>query len=201
MAHDARAHGFTFLGLLFLIALMGLMAAAAAATWSFTGQRSKEQELLFAGKEYRTAIARYAAAHAGEAQRYPTALEQLLGGDDRLVPVRYLRRLYFDPMTGNATWGLVKTPSGGITGVYSLSVQHPIRTQPMAADDGVAFAQARSYRDWVFAVAADGSAGDAATRPRGAIPGWNYARDGEPPLTWENAPPTATATVVPVAPD
>ena len=186
-ASMARRHarGFTFLGLLFLILLMGLMAAAAATTWSFSGQRDREQELLFVGHEYRVALARYVAAHARQAQPYPTSLEQLLGNDDRLVPVHYLRRLYFDPITGGADWGLVKTPQGGISGVYSLSERRPIRTVAPsgAAEPGIAFAKAASYRDWVFSAA--GGSGNA----KGAVAGWNYERDGEPPLTWENPPP------------
>jgi type II secretory pathway pseudopilin PulG len=115
-----RERGFTFLGLMFLIALMAVMAAAAATTWTFAGQRDKELDLLFVGREYRIALARYAAAHARDPQPYPTELRQLLGSGDALVPVRYLRRLYVDPMTGSAEWGLVKTPQGGITGVDRL---------------------------------------------------------------------------------
>ena len=168
--------GFTFLGLLFLVMLMALMATAAATTWQFIGQRDKEAQLLFVGREYRSAIARYAAAHARERQPYPSDLAQLLGDDaGRLTPVRYLRRLYFDPITGDADWGLVKTPLGGITGIYSRSSLRPLRRRAEPDDETIDFARAASYRDWVFGV-----------QPvvPGAIPGWNYQRDGEPPPQW-----------------
>lgn len=186
----APTRGFTFIGLMFLIVLMGLMAAAAATTWSFSGQRDREKQLLFVGLEYRTALARYAAAHARDPQPYPTSLEQLLGGDDHLMPVRYLRRLYFDPITGNSGWGLVRTPLGGISGVYSLSDKRPIRTRAPVelANPGIPFTTAKSYRDWVFAAPLAAPL-DGGTGVRGAVPGWNYQRDGEPPPTWENAPP------------
>lgn len=185
-----HAAGFTFLGLLFLIALMGLMATAAASTWRLSVQRDKELELLFVGHEYRVALARYAAAHAGERQPWPTELAQLLGGGDRLVPVRYLRRLYVDPMTGGAAWGLVKTPEGGITAVYSLATGAPVRTRAAAGDEGIDFAQARSYRDWVFrGTTLAGQAG-----VPGAPPGWNETENGAPPLSWENPPPTPVVT-------
>ena len=189
------ARGFTFIGLLFLIVLMGLMAAAAATTWTFLGQRDKEEQLLFVGGEYRAALGRYAVAHARQPQPYPTSLAQLLGGDDRQVPVRYLRRLYVDPMTGNADWGLVKSPQGGITAIYSLSDLRQIRSRsvPGSADLGIAFAQAKSYRDWVFA----GSAATGAAGAQGPIPGWNYQRDGEPPPTWDHAPPAPVAEPIP----
>jgi type II secretory pathway pseudopilin PulG len=196
----ASERGFTFLGLMFLIMLMGLMAAAAATTWDFTGQRDKEEQLLFVGHEYRVALARYARAHAREPQPWPTALEQLLGKDtDRLVPQRFLRRLYADPMTGQADWGLVRDPMGGIIGVYSLSMRRPIRRKAADPDNVLAFDQARSYRDWIFTASADASPVEPAAQGRRVVPGWDYARDGEPPLTWEDAPPAPA--VVPVGPN
>lgn len=170
---------------MFLIVLMGIMAAAAATTWSFTGQRNQEEQLLFVGRAYRVAIARYADAHARSAQRYPTELAQLLADERQLVPTHYLRRLYFDPMTGSDAWGLVKTPDGGITGVYSLCERVPVRTQGRG-DEGIAFAQAKSYRDWVFEVPAANAPGQ-----RTPVAGWNYERDGEPPLRWEDSTPIA----------
>jgi type II secretory pathway pseudopilin PulG len=204
-ARASRHEGFTFLGLLFLIILMGLMAAAAAATWSFTGQREKELDLLYVGREYRIAIERYRAAHATEPQPFPTALAALLGDDHRLAPRRFIRHLYFDPITGSDAWGLERNAKGGITGVYSLSERVPVRTVPVYADETIAFGDARSYRDWVFtATPKAGGAGPAgsasapttsASTPTpgegpqqavnpGAVPGWNYDRDGEPPPKW-----------------
>ncbi len=182
----SRSGGFTFLGLMFLIAVMGLLATAAATTWAFVSQREKELDLLFVGHEYRVALTRYVAAHASQPQPYPTDLRQLLGGTDQLVPVRYLRRIYFDPMTGSTEWGLVRTPQGGITGIYSLSTRAPVRNRAGFADDGIDFQKALSYRDWVFRAAARPvqAAASAATG------GWNETENGAPPLTWENPPPT-----------
>jgi type II secretory pathway pseudopilin PulG len=190
-----RAGGFTFLGLMFLIAIMALLATVAATTWAFVSQREKELDLLFVGHQYRVALTRYVAAHASERQPYPTELRQLLGGTDQLVPVRYLRRIYFDPMTGSSEWGLVRTPQGGITGVYSLSTRAPVRKRPASGDEGIEFQKALSYRDWVFR---------AATRPgqaaaSAATGDWNETENGAPPLTWENPPPTPES--VPGEPD
>jgi type II secretory pathway pseudopilin PulG len=179
---------------------MGLMAGVAAATWSFTGQRDKELDLLYAGREYRLAIERYRQAHATSPQPWPPSLEALLEDGDRLAPRRYLRRRYFDPITGSDTWGLVRTPQGGITGVYSLSERAPVRTVAVHPDEPIDFGAARTYRDWVFSAAPSaanrsssaGGAGSSASAPSpgegpqeavtpGAVPGWNYDRDGEPP--------------------
>lgn len=175
-----RSSGFTFLGLMFLIAVMGLLATAAASLWAFTSQRQKEADLLFVGRQYRLALSRFVAAHAREPQPYPTELRQLLGGGEQPVPTRYLRRLYFDPMTGSTEWGLVRTPQGGITGIYSRSARTPVRRRADAGDDGIDFMKALSYRDWVFS---------AATGPGQAGAVWNETENGAPPLTWENPPP------------
>ncbi len=188
MARRARRRcaGFAFLGLLFLITVMGLLAGAAASTWTFMSQRDKELDLLFVGHQYRVAIARYAAAHARTPQPYPTELRQLLGGNDQLVPVRYLRRLYFDPVSGSAEWGLVRTPEGGITGVYSLSGHRPVRIVALPGPaDGIDFAHAKTYRDWVF----DANSADTPQPGAGDPAGWNYAQDGAPPLRWDDAHP------------
>jgi type II secretory pathway pseudopilin PulG len=189
-AKARRSRGFTFLGLMFLIAVMALMATAAASTWAFTSQRQKELDLLFVGHEYRVALTRYVLAHAGQPQPYPTELRDLLGGKDQLVPVRYLRHLYFDPMTGGAEWGLVKTPQGGITGIYSLSTREPVRRRPAFGDDGLDFKNARSYRDWVFRAAAAAPLAPASANSPAAPGGWNETLNGAPPLSWENPPPT-----------
>lgn len=196
----ARAGGFTFLGLMFLIMVMGLMAAAAASTWSFTGQRDKEEQLLFVGHEYRVALARYALAHAHDPQPWPTALDKLLGSDaDRLAPQRFLRKLYVDPMTGRFDWALMRNAQGGIIGVHSLSTRTPIRRKALDPGNVVAFEQARSYQEWIFTASGGAAPVEPATRGRRVVPGWDYARDGEPPLTWEDAPPAPM--VVPVEPN
>ena len=181
--------GFTFLGLMFLIVLMSILAGAAATTWEFRSQRDKELQLLFVGHAYRAAIIRYAQAHARDREPFPTDLKLLVEDGDQLVPVRYLRRLYFDPITGGADWGLVRTPTGGITAVYSLSEKRPVRVvAPVGPSDGIDFTHAKTYQDWVFAAPVAQGAQDAGTD---AVPGWDYARLGSPPLSWDGkAPPT-----------
>ncbi len=61
---------------------------------------------------------------------------------------RYLRQLYPDPMTGKE-WGIVKAPTGGILGVYSLSDDKPFKTAGFKARDR-AFEGAQKYSDWKF---------------------------------------------------
>ena len=164
-----RMGGFTYIGLLFVIAIMGVLAAAAGTSWSVVEQRERERDLLFVGREYRRAIEAYRSANASRAQPYPAELTDLLGNRSETGTKRYLRRLYADPITGSADWGLVRSPQGGIVGVYSLSERVPLRTIGVYADEVIDFANAKTYRDWVFAVA--GSQGSAPTgaaqAPRG----------------------------------
>jgi hypothetical protein len=128
----------------------GAGLAAFAEVASHAMQREKEAELLFRGNQYREAIASY---HRTE-ERYPQSLEQLLQNKGFSMPVRHLRKLYADPMTGAADWVLLPAPDGGIMGVHSRSEKRPIKTGNFAARDA-AFAEgqggeAASYQDWKF---------------------------------------------------
>src|SRR5712671_4153422 len=70
-----RAGGFTYVGLLALVVLIGLMLAAAGEVASTAAQRERETQLLWVGREYRAAIGRYWRNKRG----YPKTLEELLG--------------------------------------------------------------------------------------------------------------------------
>jgi type II secretory pathway pseudopilin PulG len=142
----SRAGGFTYVGLLALIVVMGLLLAAAGDVVSTTERRDREEQLLWVGHEYRAAIARYWIRN----RRYPQALEELLGtGTDQPLPVRYIRRLYPDPMTNGAAWALVPAPSGGIMGVASSSTRAPLKIANFDPMDP-SFEKATSYADWQF---------------------------------------------------
>lgn len=146
--HGVRSRGFTYLGVLFLIGLLAMTAAAAGAVWSVAKQRDDERELVFIGRQFETAIERYRAASSDPAQPYPRQIEELLRDDRRIEPAHHLRRLYVDPMTGQASWGLIRLPDGGIVGVHSLSDRRPYPRERIV--EGFAPSPARSYRDWAF---------------------------------------------------
>ena len=48
-----RHTGFTYIGLLLLIAFMGISLAATGVVWSKVQQRQKERQLLFSGNQFR----------------------------------------------------------------------------------------------------------------------------------------------------
>jgi type II secretory pathway pseudopilin PulG len=145
----ARAAGYTYFGVLFLVAVLGAVMGVGGEVWRTTQQREKEQELLFIGNQFRLAIGRYYEQSPPPVKRFPPNLEALLR-DQRVPGVqRYLRKLYRDPMTGDAEWGLVPAADGGISGVYSLSDGRPIKTANFAGADRD-FEGKERYSDWVF---------------------------------------------------
>jgi len=140
--------GFTYLGVLVLVSLIGLALAAAGEVTATAVQREREAQLLWVGHEYRAAIARYWVLK----RAYPQSLEDLLGSaPDDLLPVRYIRRLYRDPMTNAVDWVLLQAPppAGGIMGVASSSKRAPLKTSGFDIADRD-FEDASTYGDWQF---------------------------------------------------
>lgn len=145
----AGQRGFTLLGLLFLVAGMGIGLAALGSLWHTAAQREKEQELLFIGDQFRRAIDSFWKVEAGGGNRLPKDFNELIADPRFPGRVRHLRRVYLDPMTKGMEWGVVKGPDGGISGVYSLSEGKPFKTAGFTAPYQE-FEQAQTYRDWVF---------------------------------------------------
>jgi len=145
-ARAARQRGFTYLGLLFAVMVIGLMLTVAARVWRTTVQREREAQLLWVGHAYRMAISGYFAA----GHRYPATLHNLLIDDRFPVPKHYLRQLYPDPMTGQADWTLIKTPDqSGIQGVASTSQATPIKRDRFDPVDST-FKNKDCYCQWQF---------------------------------------------------
>ena len=142
---SARQAGFTYLAALFAVAILGGGLALAGEVWETSAKREKEAELLFIGNEYRKAIERY---FLSGQQQYPRSLEDLLKDRRRPGTVRYLRKLYPDPLTGK-DWGLVKAPDGGILGVHSLSEDKPLKVAGFRPRDA-AFEGTQKYSEWKF---------------------------------------------------
>jgi len=138
--------GFTYVGLLVLIVLIGILLAQAGELASTVAQRERETELLWAGHEYRAAIGRYWIYK----RAYPQTLQDLLGtAPESPLQVRFIRSLYPDPMTNAVDWALVPAPNGGIMGIKSSSKRAPLKVAHFdEIDQG--FADAKAYCDWQF---------------------------------------------------
>jgi type II secretory pathway pseudopilin PulG len=189
------SRGFTYLGLLALVALIGIFLAAAARVWTLTEQRERETQLLFAGDAIRMAIGSYFIS----GHQFPPTLESLLKDERFPVPKHHLRRLYLDPMTGDALWTLIRAPDGvGIIGVASASKARPIKIKgftPLDAD----FADRECYCDWKFIYQTRGRLGPAPVVPGADSPGASgpFLQPGSPTTAPGISLPTPTAPAVP----
>ncbi|MFT3848705.1 MAG: hypothetical protein QM739_08480 [Propionivibrio sp.] len=105
--------------------------------------------MLFIGNQFRQAIRLYYEHSPGTVKRYPMSLNDLLLDNRYLGVERRLRRIYRDPMTGKAQWGLVKAPDGGIMGVHSLSSKRAIKAAGFSLQDAELEGKGE-YKDWRF---------------------------------------------------
>ena len=149
MVTGRGAQGFTYLAVLFAVALLGAGLALAGTLWETAARRDKEAELLHVGDAYRRAIKAYYEATPSGVQRYPQRLEQLLKDDRFPSTRRYLRRLYRDPLTNGTKWGTVIAVDGGIVGIFSLSAKAPLKIGEFRLADAD-FTGGKSYADWQF---------------------------------------------------
>lgn len=145
------AEGFTYIAIMIAVVIMGIFLSGTGLVWHTAQQREREQQLLFVGDQFRQAIGRYynVGGVVGAAGQYPQSLDDLLK-DPRLQSVEhYLRKIYFDPMTGSQEWGLIKNSDGRIIGVHSLSDDRPIKqiNFPLADKD---FEGMEKYSQWTF---------------------------------------------------
>jgi type II secretory pathway pseudopilin PulG len=141
-----KQHGFTYMTLLFTLAILSGGLALAGEVWETSARREKEAELLHVGNEYRKAIERY---YLSGTRQYPRSLADLVKDPRQPGTVRHLRKLYPDPVSGKDEWGLVKAADGGIAGVYSPSDATPLKVAGFAVRDA-SFEGKAKYADWQF---------------------------------------------------
>lgn len=160
--------GFTYLTVLFILAILSGGLALVGEVWHTAARREKEAELLFVGSQYRKAIERY---YLNGPRQYPRNLSDLLKDPRKPTTERYLRQLYPDPITGKNEWGIVKAPDGGILGVHSLSEERPLKIANFSRVSVVSTGNPK-YSDWKFVPAPTelSAQGAPAPRPPGASP-------------------------------
>lgn len=129
VARPARQAGFTYLGLIIFVAIVGLVGAATLKVGSLLQRAAAEEELLEIGAAYSAALDSYAAATPRGATPYPPSIKELLK-DPRFPGVRrHLRKVFVDPLTGKAEWGIEYLGGGevGIVAIHSLSEAQPLK--------------------------------------------------------------------------
>jgi type II secretory pathway pseudopilin PulG len=144
------ATGFTYIGLLVIVAILAIVAAGSVQVGAIAQRRYAEDELLAIGLEFKAAVRGYfEATPVGTPSAAPMTLDDLLR-DPRYPSVkRHLRKIYNDPLTGKPDWGIVRSAEGGILGVYSKAEGTPIR-QDNFPDEFFHFRGKKNYRGWVF---------------------------------------------------
>lgn len=152
--------GFTYIGLLILVAIMGVTLAMLGTFWHTAQQRAREQQLLFIGNQFSNAIYAYYQNPPSEGtnagiKQFPKRLEDLLQDNRQQTTVRYLRKIFADPITGKFQWGLIKGADGGIVGVYSLSEDAPLKTANFGKGNEK-FSYKKHYSEWQFTSVAFG---------------------------------------------
>jgi len=142
--------GFSYIGLLILLALMGVSAAALGEAWNTATQRERERRLLWVGHRIQAAIIEFRdTTPAGQQARFPKSLAELTLDPRWPVVHRHLREAYGDPMSEDGEWVIVRAPDGGIAGVHSRSTHVPFKRSGFLLAD-VGFDDAEHYADWYF---------------------------------------------------
>ena len=110
--------GFTFLWVLFAVALTATGVLVVSEVSVGVARRQVREQQEWAGQQYVQAIASYYEGTPGGGKVYPPSLQVLL--EDGRFPVRrrHLRQLYADPWTGSVNWETVHC-GAGICGVLS----------------------------------------------------------------------------------
>ncbi len=114
--------GFTYLGLLLAIALIGIGLTAASEVWVTTANREKTVALEWAGAQFVNAIGSYYESTPGATKTYPATLEELLEDRRYLTARRHLRAIYVNPFTNSIDWIPVKGADGRLRGVQTTAI-------------------------------------------------------------------------------
>lgn len=142
------SHGFTYLVLLFVLALGAAGLGTLATQWQAATQREREAELLFRGTQIAQALGRYAAATPEGSPKAPPELDALLEDRRSSPPLQHLRRLYADPFTGQPDWLLLRDAQGGIVGLHSRATQRAWRRHALPVPSPTR--QPATVGDWHF---------------------------------------------------
>jgi type II secretory pathway pseudopilin PulG len=97
--------GFVLLTLLFFAAAIAFLLVMAMPRAAMQTQRVREETLIYRGEQYKRAVQLYFRKY----KKYPAKLDDLEESDG----VRFLRRRYKDPLTGEDEWRLIHMGTDG----------------------------------------------------------------------------------------
>lgn len=110
--------GFTYLWLLFVVAVMGMGVVSVSQLWVNVAEHDNAVQRAWAGAQFIRAVGSYYHA-VPDARAYPPSLDALLEDRRFAVPRRHLREVYRDPGSGQGEWTVISAAGGGIKGVQS----------------------------------------------------------------------------------
>ena len=126
--------GYVLLAVLLAMTLMLIVLTIEAPRIAQQIKREKEEELVHRGKDYATAVKRFVHKSGGQ---YPVSVEQL----ENTNHIRFLRKKYKDPMTGESDWKMVHvgeaeikipTPNPGLNNGNPTGQQSTLPSAPVA---------------------------------------------------------------------
>lgn len=118
--------GYVLLSMMLLLTLVLIAATAAAPKIAFQIKRDREEELIHRGVEYSRAIRKF----SKKTGRFPNRLEEL----EDTSGLRFIRRLYKDPITGGDFTLLHLSDIRPLPGVSNLNVKHSQQDNPDNGD-------------------------------------------------------------------
>ena len=141
--------GFSYLWVLMLVGLMGLMLAVAGDVYTVVAKREREKELMAIGRQFQEAIRRYRDFRSDDGQsEYPASMEDLLLDSRAPGKLRHLRKIFVDPMTRKPEWGII-LKGGRVVGVHSLSTD-PVLKKEGFDSDLMSLSNKSNYTEWLF---------------------------------------------------
>jgi hypothetical protein len=155
-------------------AVMVIGIAVAAQAWSSTWRRDSEEELIFRGNQYVDAILAYQKEHGGA---LPVELGELAKPGPRRL--RYIRKLFRDPINPNGQWGLLYLMPGG------QAIYDPVAAQKAQEQQASSDTDAAGSTD-------SGTTGSGTGSP--GMPGMGMSRAGVTPISSFSAMATGGMT-------
>jgi type II secretory pathway pseudopilin PulG len=109
-----RSRGYVMILLMIAVAVLSVLMLMAVPLWRTAAQREAEEELIFRGRQYVTAIELYVRSHNN---LFPQNFEIL-------HLEKFLRQLYPDPMSENGVWDMVFQDASGAEAKYLVVPAH-----------------------------------------------------------------------------
>ena len=111
-ARNRRQQGYALLLVIFMTTIVLLLATMAAPNIQTNGQREKEKEMIWRGKQYARGVKLY----YRKMGRFPTSIDDLT--KPKVGSLRFMRQAYKDPMNAqDGSWRLIYVgPAGQLIG-------------------------------------------------------------------------------------